>query len=79
MGSAGDPTFLQAFYVVRCQQRRGWWKRARHSFLPRISDLLRGLLWWRFYKMPRFTIGELVELNGLLAKLHGGDTQSRRF
>ena len=22
--------------------------------------------------MPRFTIGELVELNGLLAKLHGG-------
>ena len=22
--------------------------------------------------MPRFTIGDLVELNGLLAKLHGG-------
>jgi len=22
--------------------------------------------------MPRFTIGEFVELNGLLAKLHGG-------
>ena len=27
---------------------------------------------WRFYKMPRFTIGELVELNGLLGELHGG-------
>ena len=24
-----------------------------------------------FYKMPWFTIGELVELNGLLARLHG--------
>ena len=24
--------------------------------------------------MPRFTIGELVELNGLLARLHGGAT-----
>jgi len=25
-----------------------------------------------FYTMPRFIVGELVELNGLLAKLHGG-------
>src|SRR5262245_25236644 len=25
-----------------------------------------------FARMPRFTIGDLVELNGLLPKLHGG-------